>query len=99
VKPRTVRLGDIRAAGARSESRADPPPPPPSKLPQEMLESAFHRRVGRDDGILVQEEELGLVKAQHLYKMRCECGRSWFELELPKLVKCPACQRINLVSV
>jgi hypothetical protein len=97
VKPRTARLGDIRAAGARSESRAGPTPP--SKLPQQLLESAFHRRVVRDDGILVQEEELGLVKAQHLYKMRCECGRSWFELELPKLVKCPACQRINLVSV
>jgi hypothetical protein len=98
VKPRTARLGDIRAAGARSESKGGPPPAA-TKLPQEMLESAFHRRVGRDDGILVQEEELGLVKAQHLYKMRCECGRSWFELELPKLVKCPACQRINLVSV
>jgi hypothetical protein len=98
VKPRTARLGDIRAAGARSESRAGPPPSP-SNSPQQMLESAFHRRSGRDDGILVQEGELGLVKAQTLYKMRCECGRSWFELELPKLVKCPACQRINLVSV
>jgi hypothetical protein len=97
VKPRTARLGDIRAAGTRSGSRAVPPPRA-AKEPQELLESAFHRRIGRDDGILVQEDELGLVKAQHLYKMRCECGRSWFELELPKLVKCPACQRINLVT-
>jgi hypothetical protein len=98
VKPRTARLGDIRAAGIRSASRAGPPPSP-AKSPSQLLESAFHRRVGKDDGILVQEEELGSVTAQHLYKMRCECGRSWFELELPKLVKCPACQRINLVSV
>lgn len=97
MKSRPARLGDIRAAGGRSESRAGPTPSS-TKPPQEVLESAFHRRVGRDDGILVQEEELGLVKAQHLYKMRCECGRSWFELELPKLVKCPACLRINLVS-
>ncbi len=98
MKPRTARVGDIRVAGPRTGSRAGPPSTP-SRAPQELLESAFHRRVGRDDGILVQEEELGLVTAQHLYKMRCECGRSWFELELPKLVKCPACQRINLVSV
>ena len=96
MKPRTARLGDIRVAGVPSASRA---PPSSSKSPSQMLESAFHRRVGKDDGILVEEEELGLVTAQHLYKMRCECGRSWFELELPKLVKCPACQRINLVSV
>jgi hypothetical protein len=50
------------------------------------------------DGIEVQEEELGAVTAQRLYRMRCECGRSWFELELPKLVKCPACLRLNLVQ-
>src|SRR2546430_9126243 len=29
---------------------------------------------------------------QRVYKMRCECGRSWFELELPKFVTCPACR-------
>jgi hypothetical protein len=47
----------------------------------------------------VQEEELGCATAQRLYKLRCECGRSWFELELPKLVQCPACFRLNLVSI
>jgi hypothetical protein len=49
-------------------------------------------------GIEVQEQELCAVKAQVLYKMRCECGRSWFELELPRLVKCPACDSLGLVS-
>ncbi len=49
-------------------------------------------------GLLVEESELGLVTAQQLFKMRCECGRSWFELELRKLVQCPACHKINLVS-
>jgi hypothetical protein len=49
-------------------------------------------------GIEVQEEELCAVKAQVLFKMRCECGRSWFELELPRLVKCPACDKLGLVS-
>src|SRR5579863_4403905 len=37
-------------------------------------------------GIEVHEEEWGTVTAQHIYKLRCECGRSWFELELPKVV-------------
>jgi hypothetical protein len=50
-------------------------------------------------GIEVHEEELCAVKAQTLYKMRCECGRSWFELELPRLVKCPACEKTGLVSL
>ena len=50
------------------------------------------------NGITVSEEELGSVKAQRLYKMRCECGRSWFELELPTLVECPACKKLCLVS-
>lgn len=49
-------------------------------------------------GIEVREESLGTVTAQHVYKLRCECGRSWFELELPKFVKCPACHKLGLVS-
>jgi hypothetical protein len=49
-------------------------------------------------GMEVREEELGTVHAQHMYKLRCECGRSWFALELPKLVQCPACHKPSLVS-
>jgi hypothetical protein len=49
-------------------------------------------------GIDVREEELGVATAQRLFKLRCECGRSWFELELPTLVKCPACAKLSLVS-
>lgn len=55
------------------------------------------RREG--SGIEVHEEELGTVTAQRLFKMRCECGRSWFELELPRLIQCPACAKLNLVSI
>jgi len=51
-----------------------------------------------ESDIVVREEELGTIKAQRLYKMRCECGRSWFELELPTLVECPACKKLGLVS-
>jgi hypothetical protein len=49
-------------------------------------------------GIEVHEEKWGTVAVQHVYKMRCECGRSWFELELPRCVRCPACHQLCLVS-
>jgi len=48
-------------------------------------------------GTLVQEARVGSVIAQRLFRMRCDCGRSWIELELKRLVKCPACARLNLV--
>jgi hypothetical protein len=51
-----------------------------------------------DSGIEVHEQEWGKVTAQLVYKMRCECGRSWFELELLKFVECPACHKLSLVS-
>jgi hypothetical protein len=51
-----------------------------------------------DSGIEVHEEEWGTVTVQRLYKLRCECGRSWFELELPTVVRCPACLRLGLIS-
>ena len=49
-------------------------------------------------GIEVHEEKWGTVTAQHVYKMRCECGRSWFELEFLDFVQCPACHKFGLVS-
>jgi hypothetical protein len=49
-------------------------------------------------GIEVQEEELEAVVAQRVFKMRCGCGRSWFELELKKFVTCPACRKLGLVT-
>ena len=60
-----------------------------------------HLRVAPPDssGILVHEEELSLATAQCLYRMRCGCGRSWYELELKILVKCPACSRLNRVHI
>jgi len=55
-------------------------------------------RVEADTGIDVREEDLSIVQAQRLYQMRCECGRSWFELVLKILVQCPACHKLGLVS-
>jgi hypothetical protein len=50
-------------------------------------------------GIEVHEEKWGTVTVQHVYKVHCECGRSWFELELPRFVKCRACHQLGLVSM
>jgi hypothetical protein len=67
---------------------------------KELPSSNARGRPRRDGGgIEVREEELGTVTAQRLFKMRCECGRSWFELELPRLIQCPACAKLNLVSL
>ena len=58
------------------------------------------RRVERmPPGIAVREEPLGTIKAHRFYMVRCECGRPWFEIELPKLVQCPACAKFSAVSL
>jgi hypothetical protein len=60
----------------------------------------FHRpRDPVPQGIEVHEEELALIKAQLMYRMRCECGRSWFDLRLPKLAECPSCAKKGMVLV
>jgi hypothetical protein len=73
-------------------------PPNPKSAARSHLSAVPQARVEAAPGIDVREEELGAVTAQRLYKMRCECGRSWFELELPTLVQCPACAKLCLVS-
>lgn len=56
------------------------------------------RATARSPGIEVQESPLGVIQAQRLYKMRCECGRSWFELKVAQLARCPACQQLSMVQ-
>ena len=56
-------------------------------------------RAETDGGIDVREEDLVLVRAQRLYQLRCECGRSWFELVLKTFVQCPACHKPGLVGL
>jgi Zn finger protein HypA/HybF involved in hydrogenase expression len=68
------------------------------KLGQRVDLNAAIPQTATDSGIEVQEEELGTVTVQQLYKVRCECGRSWFELELPTFVECPACHKLSIVS-
>ena len=44
------------------------------------------------------EQELCRITAQRVYVVRCECGRRWFELDLPGLVECPACHRLGSLA-
>lgn len=69
--------------------------------PGTVLKIRTHSRVTPRDceGILVEEDELSLATAQQMYRIRCECGRSWFELELKLIVKCPGCSRLNRVQM
>jgi len=101
--------GSSRPSGARPGLTMVPPAsPPPASSPASTGSNpspasarntpAAQPIASLESGIVVREEELGSVKAQRLYKMRCECGRSWFELELPTLVECPACKKLCLVS-
>jgi hypothetical protein len=98
VNERTAVFGNLRPIGRRAAANVesaqsaakDPAIAPPPRLKRRGEEA--------DLGIEVREEELGTVQAQQMYKMRCDCGRSWYELELRKLVQCPACHKPGLVS-
>ena len=54
-------------------------------------------KTATDGGIEVHKERLGKVAVQRLYRMRCECGRSWIALVLPKYIKCPACHKLGQI--
>jgi len=98
VNERSTHLGNFRQLGRR-ESLNVVPPQTATKNPSSVPVARAQRRSGEtDSGIEVHEEELGAVTAQRMYKMRCECGRSWFELELPRVVECPACRKLGFVS-
>ena len=50
------------------------------------------------ENIGASEPELCRITAQRLYLIRCECGRRWFDLELPALAECPACHRLGSLA-
>lgn len=100
MKERATRLSSVHPLPGRAASlRAAASEAQTSEASQVAEATSRRRSRQKDDGIEVQEDELGVITAQRLYRMRCECGRPWFELELPRLVKCPSCSRLNVVSV
>ena len=99
MKERTARLARVQEGSPRASLRVVPARAEVKSTPHTARSAGSHRAPQKGDGIDVQEEELGQITAQRMYRMRCECGRPWFELELPRLVKCPKCHRLNLVSI
>lgn len=99
MKSTVTHRGHTRSGGQAPGLAVVPTPgDQPSTPTPPRIRQAAQPVSSLESGIVVSEEELGSVKAQRLYKMRCECGRSWFELELPKFVECPACKKLGLVS-
>jgi hypothetical protein len=94
----TSELDKYCRMGPQASLKVVTPQSPAKNLSLATLPFAHRQREARDSGILVREEPLRAVSAQRMYKMRCECGRSWFELECLKVVHCPACHKPGLVS-
>jgi hypothetical protein len=68
--------------------------PPVSR---QVIVQAAPLRGATASGLEVHKEKVGKVAVQRLYRMRCECGRSWIALVLPKFVKCPACHKLGQI--
>lgn len=98
MKDVTVTRGHSRAGGPRPGLSMVPTQPQPKGAAARAVAQSQQAMTAMESGIVVSEEELRSIKAQRLYKLRCDCGRSWFELELPKLMECPACKKLGLVS-
>jgi len=63
-------------------------------------EAASVPRITRmPDGIEVVEQRLGRAAGQWVMRVRCQCGRGWFELEAIHAATCPRCGLIVYVDV
>ena len=99
MKQRTARLASVQDGNRSASVRMIPTRAEAKTVPHTPRPGGPQRAGEKGEGIEVQEQELGHITAQRMYRMRCECGRPWFELELPRLVKCPKCHRLNLVTL
>lgn len=51
------------------------------------------------EGIEVVEERVALAVGQWVLRVRCQCGRSWFEVEEVHWATCPRCSQLVRVNV
>jgi hypothetical protein len=94
-----IRLLQVASGWSESHKKCALAAPGDEVVKERATRLASVRPPPKGEGIEVHEDELGQITAQPMYRMRCECGRPWFELELKRLVQCPACHKLNLVSV
>lgn len=64
------------------------------------VEAARLPRITRmPEGIEVVEQSAGLAAGQWVLRVRCQCGRGWFELEAIHAATCPRCGLFVYVDV
>jgi len=51
------------------------------------------------EGIEVLERQVGLAAGQWVLRVRCQCGRSWFEVEEVHWATCPRCSLLVRVNI
>jgi len=51
------------------------------------------------EGIEVREREVGVAAGQWVLRVRCQCGRSWFEVEEVHWATCPRCSLLVRVNI
>jgi hypothetical protein len=51
------------------------------------------------EGIEVFERQIGLAAGQWVLRVRCQCGRSWFEVEEVHWSTCPRCSLLVRVNI
>jgi hypothetical protein len=51
------------------------------------------------DGIEVVERRMGAAVGQWVLRVRCQCGRSWFEIEAVQWATCPRCGLLVRVDI
>jgi hypothetical protein len=51
------------------------------------------------EGIEVLERKVGLAAGQWVLRVRCECGRSWFEVDEVHWSTCPRCSLLVRVNI
>jgi len=51
------------------------------------------------EGIEVRERQVGLAAGQWVLRVRCQCGRSWFEVEEVHWATCPRCSLLVRVNI
>ena len=51
------------------------------------------------EGIEVVEQRVGLAAGQWVLRVRCQCGRGWFEVEAVQWATCPRCGQLVRVNI
>jgi hypothetical protein len=49
-------------------------------------------------GIVVEETEMGRATGQWVVRIRCGCGRRWFDVQMVKTARCPRCEMMAIVK-